>query len=256
MTTSTALPARPRTSDELATISVGQWAAVIAAEPAAAAAWVEATAQLGHAESQAVLGQWSLDGHGVARDPVRALHWFLRAAQLGHPMAMNMAGRCHEEGWGTVADAEKAAHWYRQALRHGLPQAQYNLANLLASGRGVLRDDAQAFALYRQAGDQGYAKAFAKIGRYHEDGLVVPRDAVIALDCYRRGAEGGDFRGQFCYAGMLAAQGREAEALGWLAKVPDTATPRYLRQAGELLMQSPHPDFRAIGERMLARATA
>lgn len=250
------LPAPPRSAQDLTAVSVSQWQAVLGAEPQIAADWIGAAAQLGHAEAQAVLGQWLLDGHGVARDPAQALHWFLRAAHLGHAMAMNMAGRCHEQGWGTQVDTDKAAHWYRRAAGLALPHAQYNLANLLAAGDGVPRDHAQAFALYRQAADQGYAKAFAKLGRYHEDGLVVPRDEASAFDCYRRGAEGGDFRGQFCFAGMLAAQGRKAEALAWLAKVPDTATPRYLREAGELLLQSPDREFRAIGERMLARADA
>lgn len=249
------LPPEPASAEDLTTVTVAQWQAVLAAEPRAAAAWVQAAAQLGHTEAQAVLGQWLLDGHGVERDAREALHWFLCAAQRDDAMAANMAGRCHEQGWGTAVDAEKAAHWYRQALRlAALPQAQYNLANLMAAGQGVGRDAAQAFALYRQAADQGYAKAFAKLGRYHEDGEVVPRDAAAAFDCYRRGAEGGDFRGQFSYAGMLAAQGRTDEAIGWLEKAMQTATPRYLRQAGELLLQAPDERVRAIGERWLASA--
>lgn len=212
-----------------------------------------ATARLGHAGAQAVLGQWCLDGHGLARNPEQALHWFLHAAQQNHPMGMNMAGRCHEQGWGTAVDASKAAHWYRKAAATGMPEARYNLANLLASGNGVEQDHARALALYQQAAEQGYAKAFAKLGRYHEDGLVVEQDLAMAFLCYERGANGGDFRGQFCYAGMLAAQGREAEALEWLAKVSQTATPGYLRLAGDLLLQSPHPAVRAIGQEMLGR---
>ena len=250
------LPARPTSAQDLPAITTAQWQGVLAAEPAEAAGWMAAAAQLGHAEAQAVFGQWHLDGHGVARDPAQALHWFLRAAHLGHAMAMNMAGRCHEQGWGTSADAGKAVHWYRQAVRLGLPEAKYNLANMLAAGSGVARDHAEAFALYQQAAGQGYAKAFAKLGRYFEDGQVVAQDPAEALRCYQRGAEGGDFRGQFCYAGVLAAQGREAEALHWLAKVPETATERYLKQAGALLLESPHAAFRAVGERMLARAEA
>ena len=253
-TIATPLPAPPSSAQDLADITVAQWQAVLAAEPEVAAGWVGAVADLGHAEAQAVLGQWRLDGHGLARDPAQALHWFLRAAQLGHAMAMNMAGRCHEQGWGTAIDADKAVHWYRQAARLALPEAQYNLANMLAAGRGVARDHAAAFALYREATEQGYAKAWAKLGRYYEDDLVAAQDRAQALHCYRRGAEGGDFRGQFCYAGMLAEQGRQAEALQWLAKVPATATPRYLKQAGALLLESAHHEFRAIGQRMLARA--
>lgn len=249
----TALPDRPQSLDDLAHLTTAQWRAVLEAPPHAAAGWIAAAAQLGQAEAQAVLGQWCLDGHGVARDPVEALHWFLRAAHRGHAMAMNMAGRCHEQGWGTPADAGKAVHWYRLAAQAGLPQAQYNLANLLATGRGVKRDHTEAFALYRRATGQGYAKAFAKLGRYFEDGLVVPQDRAQAFECYRRGAEGGDFRGMFCYAGMLAEAGREAEALHWLARVAETATPGFMAQAGTLLLQSPHDAIRAVGERMLAR---
>jgi uncharacterized protein len=250
------LPAPPVSADELQAITTEQWRAVLAADPVSAASWVQAAAQVGHTEAQAVMGQWLLDGHGVERDAQQALTWFLRAAQRGDAMAANMAGRCHEQGWGTAVDAEKAAHWYRQALRLAeLPQAQYNLANLMAAGQGVARDHREAFALYSQAAGQGYAKAYAKLGRYHEDGQLVPRDEALAFDCYRRGAEGGDFRGQFSYAGMLAAQGRTDEALMWLEKVIEGATPRYLRQAGELLLGAPDARVRAVGERMLARAT-
>lgn len=238
---------------------LADWREVLSGPPEHAARWVAAAAQLGHAEAQAVLGQWLLDGHGLPRDPADALYWFLRAAQQGHAMGMNMAGRCHEQGWGTAVDCGKAAHWYQQAISAtagtaALPQARYNLANLLASGQGVAQNHAEALALYQQAAEQGYAKAFAKLGRYYEDGLVVAQDADIALRCYQRGAEGGDFRGQFCYAGMLAAQGRQAEALHWLALVPTTATPRYLREAGALLLRSPNADFKAIGTQMLAKA--
>lgn len=255
MQTVTSLPPLPASADELGAISTARWQAVLSAEPQAAAAWLEVAANLGHAEAQAVMGQWRLDGHGVERDPQQALQWFLRAAQLGHAMAANMAGRCHEQGWGTPPDFDKAAHWYRQALKLGdLPEARYNLANLTAAGQGVPRDHVQAHALYRAAAAQGYAKAWAKLGRYHEDGVVVPRDEAAAFDCYRRGAEGGDFRGQFGYAGLLAARGRTDEALAWLEQVLQRATPRYLRQAGELLLRAPDARVRAVGERMLARA--
>jgi TPR repeat protein len=245
------LPRLPVSRADLDAISLQDWQAVLRGEPETALTWVRAAAALGHAEAQTVMGQWLLDGHGVLRDPTQALHSFLLAAHQGHAMGMNMAGRCHEQGWGTEVDFGKAAHWYRQAAKLALPQARYNLANLLASGQGVQRDHAQAFALYQQAADQGYAKAFAKLGRYHEDGLVVPQDAALATRCYRRGAEGGDFRGQFCYAGMLASGGQRDEAMRWLVKVMDTATNAYLREAGELLLSSTHADLQQIGRRML-----
>lgn len=247
-----ALPPVPTRQAQCA-IGPADWAALLAAEPRHALPWLRAAADLGHSGAHATLGQWLLDGHGLARNPAEALARFIKAARLGHPMGMNMAGRCCEMGWGTAPDFETAGHWYRQAAHKDLPAAMYNMANLLAAGKGLAQDDASALAWYRRAADRGYAKAMTKIGRYYEDGLVVEQNTDAAFFCYREGAEGGDFRGQFCYAGMLAARGDLAQALEWLRKVPQTATPAYLQQAGQQLLASPHPAFRAIGAEMLAR---
>ena len=50
---------------------------------------------------------------------------------------------------------------------------------------------------------------------------------------------------------MLAVRGQIDEALEWLNKVPLTATVGYKREVGPLLLQSPHPGFRAVGQAML-----
>ena len=250
--TSSTLPDIPTSRRALARLSPEVWSAVLSAEPSQAAAWMAAAARLGHADAQAVWGQWLLDGRGVARNPSAALSWFESAAKQGHAMGMNMAGRCHENGWGTPVDLDAALARFRQAAAQKLDVGLYNLANLLAAGKGVPRDHAQALDLYRQAAAQGHAKSMTKVGRYYEDGLVVEKDVEAAFVCYEKAALGGDFRGQFCLAGMLAAQGRVAPALAWLRKVPLTATPGFKAEAGRALLQSPHEEFRKIGEEMLA----
>ncbi|MEO8057996.1 MAG: tetratricopeptide repeat protein [Burkholderiales bacterium] len=250
------LPEAPSSLRELAQLSAAQWSAVLLAEPARAAGWMAVAARLGHAEAQTVWGQWLLDGHGTARNPVAALSWFESAARQGHAMGMNMAGRCHENGWGTPVDLAAALAWYRQAAEHRLDAGMYNLANQFAAGRSVPQDHAQALAWYRQAAEQGHAKSMTKIGRYYEDGVVVEKDTEAAFVCYEKAAQGGDFRGQFCLAGMLAAQGQTEPALAWLRKVPLTATKGFREEAGRALLQSPHEEFRRIGEQMLNAAAA
>jgi TPR repeat protein len=252
----TALPPLPATAQALAELDPAQWRAVLAAAPAQAAAWMHAAARLGHAEAQAVLGQWLLDGHGLERDPAAALDWFRRAARQGHWMGANMCGRCHEMGWGTAVDPGQAAHWYSVAAANGLPEGKYNLANLHASGKGVAQDPVRAVTLYREAANQGYAKAHGKLGRYFEDGRVVAKDEAAAFRCYEIAAKGGDFRGQFDLAGLLAAEDRHEEAQSWLAQVVAKAPPHYLRVAGEALLNSPRNDYRLIARQMLARADA
>ena len=248
---SQALLAFPASADDLARLTPTDWQAITAGEPAAAARWMLHSAQLGHADAQTILGQWLLDGHGVARNPVEALAWFLKAATQGQAMGMNMAGRCFENGWGTDADTFIAANWYRQAAGKGLDAGMYNYANLLVTGQGVKQDPAEALQWYRKAAALGHAKSMTKIGHFYEDGRVVAQDTAVAFTWFEGGARGGDFRGQFNYAGMLAARGQMDEALQWLNKVPLTATPGYKRLAGEQLLQSPHPTFQAVGQRML-----
>ena len=227
-----------------------EWKAITASEPQAAAQWMQHSAALGNADAQTVLGQWLLSGHGLDCNRTLALASFLKAALQGHPMGMNMAGRCFENGWGTAADSFVAANWYRQAANTGLDAGMYNYANLLAVGKGVAQSHAAALQWYRKAADLGHAKSMTKIGHYYEDGLGVEKDVDAALFAFGEGARGGDFRGQFNFASMLAARGQMDEALLWLRKVPLTATPGYCQKAGEKLLQSAHPAFRAIGQQM------
>ena len=247
----TSLPPLPVSAEQLAQFTPAQWQSVIGADAIAAAPWMQQAARLGSAIAQVTLGQWLLDGHGLPPDPVAAKAWFLKAAQQGHAMGMNMAGRCFENGWGCEIDCFAAANWYGQAAKAGLDAAMYNLANLMTTGQGVPQDHATALAWYEQAATQGYAKAKTKIGRYYESGLVVAKDLDKAFVLFEEGAKGGDFRGQFNYAGMLAARGQIDAALEWLNKVPLTATIGYKREVGPLLLQSPHPGFRAVGQTML-----
>jgi TPR repeat protein len=193
-----------------------------------------------------------LDGHGLERNPHDAHAWFLKAAKQGHAIGMNMVGRCFENGWGTEANLFAALNWYAQAAGKGLDAGMYNYANMLAAGKATAQDHAGALYWYRKSADLGYAKAMSKIGRYYEDGLVVAQDAEAAFFAYGEGARAGDFRGQFNFAGMLAARGRLDEALVWLRKVPLTATPRYRQQAGQALLRSAHPAFREVGQQMLS----
>jgi uncharacterized protein len=253
--TPSVLPPLPLTPEAAAALAPSVWHAAIGAEPIAAAQWMLHCARLGHANAQTILGQWLLDGHGAARNPTDALAWFLKAATQGHPMGINMAGRCFENGWGTKTDTVAAANWYLQAAKKGLDAGMYNYANLLASGQGVPQDAAEALRWYRQAAALGHAKSMTKIGFFYEDGRVVAQDPAAAFTWFERGARGGDFRGQFNYASMLAARGQMDEALDWLRKVPLTATPGFKRLAGEQLLQSPHPAFRTMGQQMLDSLT-
>lgn len=218
-------------------------------DPRAYTKVVMRAAGLGDLDAQTTLGQLLLDGNGIARDPKLALTWFRIAARQGHAMACNMTGRCLENGWGCEIDLSEAARHYRQAADLGLDWGLYNYGQLLTRGRGVAQDLNAACALFQQAAAMGHAKSMNLLGRFHHEGVVVERDQEQAQRWYLLAAQGGDFRGQYNHAAVLAEQGNEDEACLWLERALATATPGFLQAAGPVLLASASAAVREMGLR-------
>lgn len=244
------------TRDQIAAISAEELRQKISGDAHEAAHWIEAAADYGIAEAQALLGQILLDGRGIAVDAAQARMWFLKAAQQGHLMAMNMLGRCHELGWGGDMDLPQAASWFRRAADQGLDCAMYNYANLLLHGNGVPKDERLALDWYRQSAARGYAKSLGVLGRFYEEGWVVAADGAIALEYYRKSAEGGDFRGQYNYALAIAEQGDMAGAALWLRKALTGAHLAFSRSMARNLFALSKPEFTEIALEAYAKCCA
>ena len=233
--------------DRLKAMSADEISALLSPGHAERPVVIRLAAEAGFADAQATLGQMLLDGDGVARDPQKAISWFGKAAEQGHAMAINMIGRCYDQGWGVDIDKARATEWFRIAAGMGLDWAQYNFATLLALGEGVAEDKPAALALLRQAAAQGNAKAINFVGSFYEDGWVVDRDMDVAADHYRQAAEGGDFRGCFNHARMLAEAGDIDHALHWLSRVGESATPAFMAKAAAWLAASDTDRLRTEG---------
>lgn len=251
-----ALPAPPHSLAALDAVTAAQWQALFVGPAEELAHWLQAAAALEDPQAQTLFGQLLLDGRGIAPDAARAFGCFVRAADQGWPMAMNMRARCLEHGWGTPPDPLQAAHWYLQAAHAGLDWGMYNYANFLSSGRVLEQNHALALEWYRKAAALGHAKSLNLVGRYYEDGIVVEANRATAFRYYRASAEGGDFRGQYSYACMLAERGRIDDANYWLEKISDTATTAFMKKIGNELQLSGHPSFRQMGDRMLHLAAS
>jgi TPR repeat protein len=201
-------------------------------------ALIRAGAEAGVAEAQAVYAQMLLDGAGVSQDAAAAFMWFNKAAAQHHLMALNMVGRCYDLGWGIAVDKARAAECFRIAAEAGLDWAMYNYGTALALGDGVAQDRGAALALFRRAAALGNAKAMNHVGSFHEDGWACARDMAEAARWYARAAEGGDFRGAFNYARMLADAGERDEALVWIERAGVWGNNRFRDQARAWLIGS------------------
>jgi TPR repeat protein len=223
----------------LKAMSASELAALLAPGSPDRVATIRVAAEAGMADAQAALGQMLLDGDGLPQDERAAIGWFHKAAQQGHALAINMIGRCFDLGWGIEVDKARAAEWFRLAADRGLDWAMYNYATLLALGEGVAEDKPAALEWLRKAAALDNAKAVNFIGSFYEDGWVVERDLAAAAEHYGRAAEGGDFRGCFNHARLLADRGDRAETLRWLGRVGETATDTFMAKAESFLRASP-----------------
>ncbi len=226
--------------------SVADLRARLEGAPEAAAALLRTGAEAGLPEAQAAYGQALLDGRGVAADPIEALAWFRKAAASGHLMAINMVGRCFEKGWGVAEDRAEAARCYARAAEGGLDWGMYNYGSALALGAGVEKDEAAALGWFQRAGALGHAKSINFVGTFHEEGRVTVRDRTKAAECYARAAEGGDFRGQFNHARLLAEAGRLDEAVRWIARAAETASPAFRAKMRDYCAAAPVAALNAV----------
>jgi len=144
--------------------------------------WVEAAMGCGIAQAQIRLGHMLLAGDGIRPDARAAFACFLCAAKSGDADGHAMLGYCLENGRGTEKDLPAA-------IRH-----------------------------YRRAAALGHAGAMNFLGRCLEAGIGMKADKFLARAWYRRSARGGDFRGAYNYATMIAAEGCIAGALHWFGR--------------------------------------
>ena len=223
----------------LETLSTTALQALLETSPAEAAPVLRAGAEAGLAEAQTVYGQMLLDGRGVKADPTQALKWFLAAAEQRHPMGMNMAGRCLDQGWGAAVDKTAALLWFKASAEAGLDWGMYNYASALGLGAGVAQDEVAALAWFQKAAALGHAKSINFVGAFYEEGRLLPRDLARARACYAQAAEGGDFRGQFNLARLLAEDGRVDEALDLIAQAHAASPPGFRAIMDQYLRASP-----------------
>ncbi len=96
----------------------------------AMAVWRQQAVQ-GNAEAQTSLGDFYLNGWGVAKDPAAAMKWYIMAANQKYSDAQFNIGQMYDEGNGVKQDVVQAYEWYTLAAANSEP-------NTSATGRRTL----------------------------------------------------------------------------------------------------------------------
>ena len=124
-------------------------------DDAKAAALMQAAADAGHPEAQAMVAA-ALATEG--KNDIAA-QWFALAAEQGHAEAQYRLAEAWLNGSGVPGNAAWAAMWFGRAASAGQVQAQFMYGTLLLAGRGVAPNREGAYVWLSLAAARGHAQA-------------------------------------------------------------------------------------------------
>ncbi|KAK5015428.1 chitin synthase activator Chs3 [Cryomyces antarcticus] len=160
--TDSADPHHPTAPYELGLLHMTGYGDDVFKDEAYAAQLFTTSAELGHAESNFILGDAYEHGKlSCPRDPALSVHFYNGAAQQGHPQAMMALCAWYMVGAEPVLekDENEAYEWAKRAAESGLVKAEYALGYFTEMGIGCRRDPLEANVWYVRAADQGDDRA-------------------------------------------------------------------------------------------------
>lgn len=116
-----------------------------------AAKWAEKAAEMGDADSQAMLALLLSTGQGVLQDKKTALDWAEKSAEQGNDTGEVLMGAFSQ--YADSPDLKAAFQWYEKSAKQGNPAAQYQLGTFYEKGTIVKKDIEKAHSYYKQAAE-------------------------------------------------------------------------------------------------------
>lgn len=114
-----------------------------------AAKWAEKAAEMGDANSQAIMAFLLYTGQGVLQDRKAALIWAEKSAEQGNDMGEVLMGAFNQ--YADPPDMKAAFTWYEKSAKQGNPAAQHQLGTFYEKGMIVPKDIEKAHSYYKQA---------------------------------------------------------------------------------------------------------
>lgn len=180
--------------------------------------WQKAAA-LWDAESQYMLGEFFLDGRGVAPDAVEAVKWFRKSAEQGYAEAQYALGLCYAVGTGVEKNLAESIKLYRSAAEQGFAKAQTALSLCYAKGEGVEENVEEAVKWVKKAVNKELTndRSMHDLSSDNTDGST-KKDEVNQIKKLRDAAERGDVEAQYSLGLMYATEDSVALSMSEAAK--------------------------------------
>lgn len=178
--------------------------------------WAHRAADLGFAESMAIIGEAYEFGQGEAIDGKQALGWYEKAFAAGYAEGAVAIARLYEKGLGMERSPENQRVWLRRAMERGSLDGQMSLAiSLLQTNSPEAHEEGVRLA--QDAANKGRFDGMRTLAAALLQGMGVPSDPNRGIDLLAEAAKGGDGEANFMlgriYLGNSVRVGRPNRGL-------------------------------------------
>lgn len=187
--------------------------------------YYNASAQLGNAAAQAMVGYAYLTGDGVTTNYTTAYQYLKAAADQGNSYAYGKIGDIYYYGLGVEVNYNTALEMYKYAANHGDAYSMCCLAYMYGYGIGASEDNALMYKYYKQAADLGNAVGQCGLGDCYMNGYGVAKNEYTAYSWYKKSADQNNARAlyllAYCYKNGTGVEKYTYSYIVYLRKAAD-----------------------------------
>ena len=128
--------------------------------------------------------------YNLKRDYETAFTYFEASANMGYAKSQHMLGIMYWRGWGISVDLNKAFYWVNEGVKQNNYYSQVILAKFYLEGIGTRIDQTKAYELYLKASTNSKStnrvEAYEGLGLCYKNGYGVNMDAKKAIEYYSK----------------------------------------------------------------------
>jgi TPR repeat protein len=147
-------------------------------------------AELGFADSQAVIGNNLIAGIGCTPDVTAGVSWLEKSSKQGHTYADFLLSRVYLNGIGVAQNRRLGIQYLEKSAFNGYSEAQRVLGGMKLVGRFCETNAKEGLVLLNNAVDQSNIEAMYDLGKIYEAGVYLEKDHSLAAKYLLMAAEG------------------------------------------------------------------
>jgi TPR repeat protein len=169
-----------------------------AADIASGIFWLEKSSRQGHTYADFLLSRFYINGIGVSKNHELGIKYLEKSAVNGYSEAQRVLGGIKIVGESSEANVEEGLALLIRSIDQSNTEAMYDLGKIYEAGVYLEKSQSLAAKYLLMAAEYEHVKSMHDIGAMYFNGTGVPRDVAIANKWYLKAANHGSYLSSYC----------------------------------------------------------